>query len=173
MKAKLLVSLQKRTAAKILGFALGLFVVAFTSSGFAGDVLYHASLCNPSTPTGQAHYDQVGVANLSSSSPLSVNCGGVVPFNGNNEIEKVYVQVYDRHPSQDVVCTLRTVGFDGTVFTTNSDFSFGSSLISQTLLLEPFGNTSLGTINLQCTIPPVAPSQPPSHVTSYRVISTP
>jgi hypothetical protein len=177
MKSKSLVLL---SMAKMLGFALELFF-AFASSGYAADVLYHASFCNPTTPDDgtRAGYDQFGVNNRSvfipfflSGASLSVNCGGVLAFSGIGDIQQVFVTVYDRHPSQNVVCTLRTVDLEGTAFTTQTQSSSGSSPNAQTLAFMPQGNTPVSTINLQCTIPPTT-IDGVSHVTTYRVISTP
>ena len=168
MKSKSLTSI-----ARISRFALGLFF-AFASSGYAADVLYHASLCNPiPSQVGQALYDQWGVANGSASQSLVINCGAGVSFSAIGVIEEVDVVVYDRHPSQNVSCTLRTVRLDGTASTTSFDSSSGSFGPSQFLVLEPLGSTILTTTHLQCTIPPWSPTGGFSHVTTYRVISTP
>jgi hypothetical protein len=163
------------TMAKILGFALGLFF-AFASSGYAADVLYHGSLCNTTllttAPAAQIVYNQWGVANISSSSSLTVNCGGVVAFTGAGGIQGVYVHVYDRNGSQNVVCTLRTVALDGTPTAIRTASSSFSSASVQFLDISPPAVQILTTINIECTIPPSTASGF-SHVTTYRVISTP
>jgi hypothetical protein len=173
MKSKSLVSLQETTMAKILGFGLGLFF-ALASSGYAADVLYHGSFCNPSTPDGQARYNQWGVSNLLPFLPLSVNCGGVLPFSAISTIDQVEVFVYDRDPFQDVSCTLRTVALDGTETTTSTRSSSGSGVDGQFLIFNPVpqGDTRATTINLQCTIPGLT-LLGFSHVTTYRVITAP
>jgi hypothetical protein len=147
---------------------------AFASSGYAADLLYHASLCNPDgqTPVGQAVYDQFGIANVSSSSSLTVNCGGVVVFSMTLDIIEVDVTVYDRNTIADVVCTLMTVDIGGIQTTTGTQGSSGSSASAQTLTFFRPGNTQQTTISLQCVIPPFAASGA-SHVTTYRVISNP
>jgi hypothetical protein len=156
---------------KICGFALGLFF-AFASSGYAADVLYHGSFCNTTDPAAQVVYNQWGVANISSSSSLTVNCGGVVAFTGAGGIQGVWVSVYDRNGSQNVVCTLRTVAIDGTPTATRSASSSFSSPYVLFLDISPPAVQILTTFNIQCTIPPSTASGI-SHVTTYRVISTP
>jgi hypothetical protein len=148
---------------------------AFASSGYADDLLYHASLCNPGgqTPVGQAVYDQFGIANVSSSSSLTVNCGGVVVFSAIGDIIEVDVTVYDRNTLADVVCTLMTVDLGGIATTTGTQLSSGSSASAQVLTFSrPEGDTHQTTISLQCVIPPFG-ALGASHVTTYRVISTP
>jgi hypothetical protein len=140
------------TMAKILGFALGLFF-AFASSGYAADVLYHGSFCNTTDPAAQVVYNQWGVANISSSSPLTVNCGGVVAFTGAGGIQGVYVSVYDRNGSQNVVCTLRTVAIDGTPTATRTASSSFSSASVQFLDISPAAVQILTTINCCCWRP--------------------
>jgi hypothetical protein len=162
-----------RTFARSVVATLGL-CFAFASSGYADDLLYHGSLCNlgGQTVVGQAVYNQFGVANVSSSSSLTVNCGGIVLFSGITDIEEVDVTVYDRNALEDVVCTLMTVALDGTATTTGTQRSSGSSASHQFLVFRPVGDTALTTISLQCVIPPFGAAGA-SHVTTYRVISTP
>ena len=173
MKSK---SLRETAVVKILRYTLGLFF-AFASSGYAADVLYHGSFCNPNTSVGgQAFYNQWGVANISPVSSLTVNCGGVLAFSGISNIAEVDVFVYDCNASEDVVCTLTTVALDGVAVTTQTQRSFGSSDPGQFLIFNPIGSTILTTFGLECTIPPFSPAGPGgghSHVTTYRVITTP
>jgi hypothetical protein len=84
-----------RTLARSGLTALGLFF-AFASSGYAADVVYHGSLCNPvQEQVGQVLYNQSGSANLSIFSPLFVACGGATQIGA---INTVSVIVYDRNP---------------------------------------------------------------------------
>jgi hypothetical protein len=80
------------------------------------------------------------------------------------------VYVYDRHPSQDVVCTLQPVDVSGVpIGEPLSASSSGSEANVQVLTLEPF--RSAPTISLRCTLPP-GTSSGYSHLTTYRVIGT-
>jgi hypothetical protein len=117
---------------------------------------------------GQVLYDQRGIANLSSVSPLVVACGGAIwtgPL-----INRVSVIVYDRNPVADVVCTLVLVDRFGASFSTSSASSSGSQADFQELRFAPGVRTD--TMSLQCTIP-AATASGVSHLTTYRVLSTP
>src|SRR4051794_9815682 len=85
--------------------ALGL-LVAFASSGYAGSVLYHGSLCNQhlqnfsGSNINLAGYDQFGVRNGGSATNTSnitaiVSCGAAIE--GGSLIQAVTVIVYDRN----------------------------------------------------------------------------
>jgi hypothetical protein len=149
--------------------ALGL-LFACASSGYAADVVYHGSLCNPvQEQAGQVFYDQHGIANLSNDSPLSVVCGATIAINAN--LSTVLAVVYDRHPTADVVCTLAPLDIRGVpIGSALSAASSGSSPNAQALTITPEQATQ--TIVLQCSLP-AATSSGVSHLTTYRVISIP
>lgn len=149
--------------------ALGLFV-ACASSGYAADVVYHGSLCNPvQEQGGQVFYNQWGIANLSNAAPLFVACGGTTPIPA--IITGVLVVVYDRHPTADVVCTLVLADIAGIpIGSALTASSSGSQANAQGLTFNPA--TSAGTISLQCSLP-AATSSGVSHLTTYRVSSAP
>jgi hypothetical protein len=148
--------------------ALGLFFV-FASSSNAADVIYHGSLCNPVLEqAGQVFYNQFGIANLSSVSPLFVACGGAMPILAT--IHTVEVEVYDRNPGADVLCTLVLVDTVGNTISTSSLSSSGSQALNQLLRFNPGLGTH--TFILQCSLP-AATTSGVSHLTTYRVISMP
>jgi hypothetical protein len=158
-----------RTLARSGLAALGL-LFAFAASGSAADTVYHGSLCNPVQEgvSPGLFTNQWGIANLSDSSSLFVNCGGVIPILAT--INTVEVEVYDRNPSADVACTLLLVDIFGVALSTSTAFSSGSQVSAQLLRFTP--GVATHTINLQCSIP-VATASGFSHLTTYRVISTP
>jgi hypothetical protein len=149
--------------------ALGLFI-ACAASGYAADVVYHGSLCNPvQEQVGQVFYNQWGIANLSNAAPLFVACGGATPILAT--ITTVEVEVYDRNPTADVVCTLVLVDiFGAPIGSPLNASSSGSQVPAQLLRFTPGLGTH--TIVLQCSLPAVT-SSGASHLTTYRVISTP
>ena len=151
-------------AALALLFRLGLYA-------WAGDVVYHGSLCNPaesrqiitSGPGGSladqididviwVGYTQFGVHNGNALRSVVVSCGAAPSFS--STITTVLVTVYDRHPGSDVICDLILTNMDGATLWTDKRSSAGSSLSSQTLMFNP--NSATHTINLHCAIPPVA-----------------
>jgi hypothetical protein len=148
---------------------LGLFF-ACTSPGDAGDVVSHGSLCNPvQEQAGQVFYNQWGIANLSNAAPLFVACGGATPILAT--INTVEVEVYDRNPTADAVCTLVLVDiFGSTIGSALNASTSGSQVAAQLLSFSPRMLTH--TIVLQCSLP-AATSSGVSHLATYRVISTP
>jgi hypothetical protein len=157
-----------RTLARLGLAALGFFF-AFASSGYAADVVYHGSLCNPvQEQVGQVFYNNWGIANLSNASPLFVACGGATQILAT--INTVEAEVYDRNPTADVVCTLVLVDIFGAPISTDSRSSSGSEVSAQLLSFTPGRGTH--TISLQCSLPAVTASGV-SHLATYRVISTP
>lgn len=147
-------------AALALLFGLG-------SSAWAGDVVYHGSLCNPdSADVSKINYNQFGAHNTSSSSSAFVNCGAAPSIL--STIKTVEVEVYDRNPNSNVTCTLVLADIFGATLWSGTKSSSGSSAGFQLLKFSP--NTGTHTINLQCSIPAVT-SNGISHVTTYRVIT--
>jgi hypothetical protein len=147
--------------------ALGLFL-ACASSGHAGDVNYHGSLCNPVALNNVTivGYSQWGAHNASRFSPALVLCGGA--HDPLSLITAVTVTVYDRHPTEEVTCTLVLVDLSGVALFTETQSSTRAQSVSQQLEFSP-GMTA-STIALQCSIPPVAPlSGELSIVTTYTV----
>jgi hypothetical protein len=147
--------------------AFGLFL-ACASGGHAGDVNYHGSLCNPATfaSVNNIGYSQFGAHNESRLSPALVHCGGV--HDPLNPITAVTVTVYDRHPAEEVTCTLVLVDlFGGTLFTETQSSVRAQSSFQQ---LEFSPGVAAATITLQCSIPQISPvSNEVSHLTTYTV----
>lgn len=135
------------------------------SSAWAGDLVYHGSLCNAAA-ADQVNYNQYGAHNSSSSASAFVNCGTAPSIL--STIRTVSVIVYDRDPDSNVTCTVVLADIFGTALWSGTGFSSGSGANFQVLNFNP--NVSTHTINLQCSIPP-ATSEGLSHVTSYRVIT--
>ena len=156
----------QRLAQTVLA-AFGLFF-ACASGGYAGDVNYHGSLCNPAgldnvTIVG---YSQWGAHNESRFSPALVHCGGA--HDPLNPITTVTVTVYDRHPGEEVTCTLVLVDLFGSTLFTETLSSVRAQSSSQQLEFSP--GVAAATFSLECSIPPVAPlSGELSIVTTYSV----
>src|SRR5262249_46375990 len=168
MKAKSLASLEETTMTRIVGLAVGLFF-AFTTSGYSADVAYHGSLCHSAGTKGdQPSFSQWGVANLSTSQVLVVNCGGAVDLS-QPHIKTVSVIVYDRNPSMDVRCRLTLVDVYGTHYWIGTESSSGAKGSYQELKFAPPDMNTLN-IYLQCFIPPMTAAKEESRVTTYRVI---
>jgi hypothetical protein len=166
-------SMTARTFSRSVLAILGL-CFAFAASSYAEERLYHGSLCNPSFQESlfQAAYNEFGVTNLSFTSQLSVSCGGAVVFTS-SDIREVDVFVYDRNMAQDVDCSLATVGADGRLTSPiQRRSSEGARDASFSLVFRPEGTTPLSTIHLNCVIPTIGVLGL-SHITAYRVISTP
>jgi hypothetical protein len=161
--------MKSKPLASLLGLA-GALLLALATSGYSGDIVYHATLCNPiPSHVGLALYDTYGIANASASQSLEISCGGAVQIL--SKIEKVEVVVYDRNPSRTLTCTLTLVDLFGNWLWRDSDFSPNTGPDWQLLEFTP--NDGTHTINLRCIIPPWTQSDGFSHVTSYRVRSTP
>jgi hypothetical protein len=167
--------------------ALGL-LIALPSSGYAGHVLYHGSLCNPeagSTTLNLVQYDQFGVSNVGSSitttnTSAPVSCGAAIE--DSSTVQAVTVVVYDRNMTDDVVCTLTLVDRLGIGTPVAAQSSSGQQATEKTLVLTPPTTTTSATIYLRCLIPPFVPGGPggggtppagASYVTTYGVTTTP
>jgi hypothetical protein len=151
-------------------WALGLCSVA--ADARATDVVYGGNFCTPviADLVFIEHNQQFGVHNVSTST-ATVQCPFVNAFSGALIITEVDVTVYDRNPSADVSCTLRGIALDGTSVWEVTRSSTGSGPGHQLLVFRPNQRT-LGTLNMTCAIPGVTNSGL-SHLTTYRVISTP
>lgn|GEM_PF-4997238 len=138
----------------------------------ANDVLYHGNFCTPNkSAINTIERSQWGVYNTSNGSIATVECPFDLPFNGSLVVNNVWATVYDRDPNADVTCTLTGVDMAGNTLWSRTSSSSGSGETHQFLSFSP-SSTTLGTMNMICSIPP-ATSSGVSHVTTYRVITTP
>lgn len=158
-----------------------LLAVAFLSVGIASavslpanaaDVMYHGNFCSPTRSyVNSIERNQWGVMNTSTSSSATVNCPFYLPFNASLRVNNVYVTVYDRHPNASVSCTLMGVDLAGNTLWTRSASSTGSGASHQFLSFSP-PSSFTHTMNMSCSIP-ANTSSGFSHVTTYRVMTTP
>ena len=164
-----------RKTSKLLPVALigmGLSA-AFCSSVLAADEMYHGNFCTPNRDhVNRIERNQWGVHNTSSSTTAVVQCPFNVPFRGDLKVNNVTVAVYDRNPSADVSCTLTGVAIEGNTIWSTTRSSSGSQAGHQFLIFQPPNSNLLGTLNMSCSIPP-STSSGVSHVTTYRIITTP
>lgn len=138
----------------------------------ASDEIYHGNFCVPNQgDINRIQRDKWGVNNTSSSNTAIVQCPFNLPYNANLRVNSVYVTVYDRNPNVNVSCTLTGVSLEGTTLWERSSSSSGSLASHQFLSFFP-PNEFTTTMNMTCSIPPVTNSGL-SHVTTYRVITTP
>lgn len=138
----------------------------------ANDVMYHGNFCSPNRSyINTIERNQWGVHNSSTSSTATVQCPFDLPFNASLRVNSVWVTVYDRNPNQDVSCTLIGVGLEGNTLWTRTSSSNGSGAAHQFLSFSP-PNTFTPSMNMVCSLPP-ATNSGVSHVTTYRVITTP
>ncbi len=146
---------------------------AFCSSALAADEMYHGNFCAPKRDhISRIERSQWGVKNSSSSTTAVVDCPFNVPFSANLKVTNLTVTVYDRNNSADVSCTLTAVAIDGNTIWSTSRSSSGAGQGHKFLVFQPPNSNVLGTLNMSCSIPPSTNSGP-SHVTTYRLITTP
>jgi hypothetical protein len=145
---------------------------AFCSSALAADEMYHGNFCTPKRDhINRIERNQHGVHNTSSSTTAVVECPFNIPFRGNLKVNRVEVTVYDRHSSANVSCTLIGVAMDGNTLWTTTSSTSGSQQGHKFLIFEP-NRDLLGALNMSCSLPPITNSGA-SHVTTYRIITTP
>jgi hypothetical protein len=145
--------------------------LATTTAAWAANNGYHGSLCSPvtSADAGKLKFNGWGVANISTS-VANVVCGASPTVSSN--VTKVEVVVYDRDPAADVCCSIHIQKATGPVIASADRCSGGFGDAPQTLSYSPPVN-AVGTLSMVCSIPPENPVNGASHVTSYRVASTP
>jgi hypothetical protein len=137
----------------------------------ASDEIYHGNFCGPTQDdVTKIQRNKWGVANVSSST-ATVQCPFNLPYTTDLRVNSVYVAVYDRDPNSNVSCTLYGVSTDGTTLWEISRSSNGSSSSAQFLSFSP-PNEFIATMNMTCSLPPRIDLKA-SHVTTYRVITTP
>ncbi len=163
-----------KTTSKLL--AVALLSVGITSAvslpANAADVIYHGNFCAPNRSyVNTIERNQYGVHNTSSSSAATVQCPFYLPFNASLRVNSVYVTVYDRNPSTNVSCTLTGVGLEGNTIWSSTKSSNGSGATHQFLSFSP-PSAFVATMNMSCSIP-ASTSSGVSHITTYRVITTP
>lgn len=138
----------------------------------AADVIYHGNFCAPNrTSVNLVERNQFGVNNASTGSTASVQCPFQLPFNASLRVTSVFLTVYDRNPTTNINCTLTGVGLEGSTIWTRTASSSGSSATHQFLSFTP-PSAFVATMNMSCSIP-TATASGVSHITTYRVITTP
>lgn len=162
-----------RNSMKLAAVSAGMIFLCSRPIGAnAADVMYAASFCKaPVDFQDVIDYNFFGVHNLSAD-PAVVECPFVIPFSGALIVKEVDVTVYDRHPSANVSCTVRGIAIDGKVAWTGTKASSGSGASAQFLVFKP-NKATLGTLHMSCSIPGNNPSLGVSHVTTYRLITSP
>jgi len=162
--------MSKLISVALIGMGLS---AAFCSSALAADELYHGNFCTPNRDhVNKIDFGQYGVLNISSSNTAFVQCPFKLPFSANLKVTNLTVTVYDRNNSADVSCTLTAVAIDGNTIWSTSRSSSGAGQGHKFLVFQPPNSIVLGTLNMSCSIPPSTNSGP-SHVTTYRLITTP
>ncbi len=161
--------MSKLLAVTLMGAGLS---AAVSLPALAGDEIYHANFCAPNRSyVNTIERNQWGVYNTSNTSTAYVQCPFNLPFNGSLRVNSVWLTVYDRNPTTNVSCTLTGVGLEGNTIWTRTSSSSGSQALHQFLSFSP-PSTFIATMNMACSIPAVTGSGA-SHVTTYRVITTP
>ncbi len=145
---------------------------AVSLPALASDVMYHGNFCAPNRDhINRIERNQWGVYNTSTSTTAFVQCPFNLPFNASLRVNSVLVTVYDRNPSGDVSCTLTGVSLEGNTLWSSTRSSSGSQVGHQFLSFQP-PSTFTHTMNMSCSMPP-ATNSGASHVTTYRMITTP
>lgn len=173
LKLKTSTSPSKKTAKLLSVTLIGMgLTTAMNLPVLAADTIYHGNFCAPNrTSVNLVERNQFGVNNASSITTASVQCPFNLPFNAALRVTNVWLTVYDRNPSTNVECTLRGVGLEGSTIWTRTASSSGSGASHQFLSLTP-PSAFVATMNLSCTLP-TATASGVSHLTTYRVITTP
>lgn len=161
--------MSKLLPAALMGLGLSAVV---SLPAMAADVIYQGNFCSPNrTSVSLIERGQYGVHNTSSTSTASVQCPFTLPFDASLRVKNVYVTIYDRNPNANVSCTLTGVGLEGSTIWSVTAASSGSGATHQFLTLTP-PSAFVATMNMSCSIPPSTNSGV-SHVTTYRVVTTP
>jgi len=146
--------------------ALAALLLGMLSPTAAMAVRNHGVLCHPEAPyVATVDYGTYGVTNRSPDRAAVVHCGGGKETAMSSSVSVI---VYDRHPTQDVCCTVEMTGGHGELF-------FSTTLCSAGALERQQGLSTIvpgrqGFIHLACTIPPAVPGGIGggfSHVTTY------
>lgn len=137
----------------------------------AADRMFHGSACQPRSGADSVSYNEFGVHN-NGTGMATVDCPFWLPFQGGLTVKGVDITVYDRHASANVTCTVQIVTIAGTVATSRTASTTGSSA-TEKFLITNFNNAqALGTLHMFCTIPPNVGGGL-SHVITYRLRTTP
>ena len=164
--------MSKLISVALIGMALS---AAFCSSALAADELYHGNFCTPNRDhVNKIDFGQYGVLNISSSNTAFVQCPFKLPFSANLKVTNLTVTVYDRHPSADVSCKLTSVGMEGHTIWSITRSTSGAQAGHKYLTFQPPNTNVLGTLNMICSLPPLTNfGKGTSHITTYRIITTP
>jgi hypothetical protein len=173
MKLNTSTSPSKKTAKLLPVTLIGMgLTAAMNLPVLAADVIYHGNFCAPNkNSVNLIERNQFGVHNTSNGSTASVQCPFQLPFNASLRVTSVFLTVYDRNPSTNINCTLMGVGLEGSTIWTRTASSSGSGASHQFLSFTP-PSAFVATMNMSCTLPAATPSGV-SHITTYRVITTP
>ena len=128
-------------------------VVLFSVTSFAK---YNGNICVPGTSDlNNIGRDWYGVHNVSSSTDAVVWCPIMRRATGSADPEyagtNLVVQVYDRHTSVNVSCTLTAMDDAGNVYFTNTQTTSGWSWNPMTLTFPTFSEGR--NMAVQCTLP--------------------
>lgn len=153
--------------------SVGLYAAA-SLPALAGDEMYHGNFCVPNqSDINKIDRNQWGVRNTSTTSSAVVQCPFNLPFNASLRVNSVWVTVYDRNPTQNVSCTLVGVDLAGATLWSLTSSSSGSSAGYMSLPFYP-PNSFTHTMNMTCSLPPgINSGAGASHITTYRLITTP
>jgi len=148
----------------LLSAAVMLVGLGTVTTALADNTYYEdAAACNPHTPGDAANltYDYYGVHNTSSTTAANVSCG----MSHNTESwNYVVANVYDRHPTQNVCCTMYIVDQGGDPLASSYVCTTGTSSSWMTLQWILVPNPVAGRLEFECSIPPTSSGQY-SHVT--------
>ncbi len=162
--------ISKFLPATVVGFGL---CAAMSLPARAEDFVYNGNFCTPMRADANKfeYYAQWGVANASNT-PATVQCPFIHRFTHSSvPVNRVVVTLFDRHPQENVTCTLYGLGLEGSIVWQVSRSSSGSGTQHQMITLTP-PQQGVAGINMLCTLPGLGDNSWESHVTSYWV-STP
>lgn len=154
-----------------LACTAGAIFCSLSTGAFAADLLFAGSYCQPRVPDDNVQYNRFGVT-ANGDDTANVECPFWLPFQGGLTVRGVDLTFYDRHPSQDVECTVRIIALEGSVSASRTVSSSGSSAIHQFRVANFSNSPALGTLHMTCSIPPNVGGAF-SHVTTYRLRTTP
>jgi len=147
---------------KTSGFIFIGLMTALLASNASADV-YSGTLCNANGGTTGSAYDQFGIHNNSTATPLSVSCGAVASAGA---ISSVSITVYDRSTTDDVRCNVSIVNTEGSALFSVGLVTIGSA--NGPLVLSTGVPNIGGTVVLNCSLP-ANTAFGTSYVTTYTI----
>ena len=135
-------------------------------TNFALADTYSGVLCRASGANSALGYNQWGVYNQSVTDTTTVVCGS----HSAGGVHEVSITTYDRSSTQDLTCTVHLVngaGDDLESPVTRQTSGFGNR--PQTTAVARF-NGSIGTVIVECTLPPWDGTNGGSGIAGYQIL---